>query len=96
MEGFGIVYLEAMACCKACIGTNIGGVEDVIADGRTGLLVPPADPESIYLAIKSLLSDEDILMRFGKEGRKRVLKNFTWEKVASQTLEVYNRALDSV
>ncbi len=93
MEGFGIVYLEAMACGKACIGTNIGGVEDVIADGRTGLLVPPADPTSIYLAIKSLLSDEDTLMRFGKEGRKRVLENFTWEKVAAQTLDVYKKAL---
>lgn len=96
MEGFGIVYLEAMACGKACIGTNIGGVEDVIADGRTGLLVPPADPKSIYLAIKSLLSDEDTLMRFGKEGRKRVLENFTWEKVAAQTLDVYKKSLGDV
>ncbi len=96
MEGFGIVYLEAMACGKACIGTNIGGVEDVIADGITGLLVPPADPTSIYLAIKRLLSDEDTLMRFGKDGRKRVLENFTWEKVAAQTLDVYRKALSDL
>ncbi len=96
MEGFGIVYLEAMACGKTCIGANIGGVEDAILDGHTGLLVPPADSDSIYRAIKKLLSDEDTLARFGKEGRKRVLENFTWKKVAAQTLEVYNRALGSV
>lgn len=96
MEGFGIVYLEAMACGKACIGSNIGGVEDVIVDGHTGLLVPPADPDSLYLAIKKLLSDEGTFSRFGKEGRKRVLENFTWEKVAARTLEVYNKALGSV
>lgn len=96
MEGFGIVYLEAMACGKACIGANIGGVEDVIVDGNTGLLVPPADSDSIYHAIKKLLSDKDTLARFGKEGRKRVLENFTWKKVAAQTLEVYNKASGSV
>ncbi|SNQ62115.1 glycosyltransferase family 4 protein [Candidatus Methanoperedens nitratireducens] len=96
MEGFGIVYLEAMASGKACIGANIGGVEDAIVDGHTGLLVPPADSDSIYCAIKKLLSDEDTLARFGKEGRKRVLENFTWKKVAAQTLEVYNKASGSV
>ncbi|VVB91410.1 Trehalose synthase [uncultured archaeon] len=93
MEGFGIVYLEAMACGKACIGANIGGVEDVIADGHTGFLVPPADPASICKAIETLLSDEKTLKRFGMEGRRRVMENFTWEKVAIQTLEVYRKAL---
>ncbi len=93
MEGFGIVYIEAMSCGKACIGTSIGGVEDVIVNGYTGILVPPANSDAISQAIKTLLSDESMLKKFGKEGRKWVLKNFTWGKVASQTLRVYSEAL---
>lgn len=89
IEGFGIVLLEAMAAMKPCVATRAGGTEDAIIDEKTGFLIPPADSNSLYDAIYAILSDEKLSQRFGFAGRKRVEKNFTWDKVAKRTLDLY-------
>jgi len=93
MEGFGIVLLEAMASGKPCIATNVGGTEDVVVDNETGLIIPPADPESLYKAILTLLLDNNLSIEFGNKGWHRVLKNFTKENIAEKTLNVYDQVL---
>ena len=59
-EPLGIVNLEAMACGTAVVGSRVGGIPEVVADGETGLLVPPGDPAALAGAINALLADEPL------------------------------------
>jgi phosphatidylinositol alpha-1,6-mannosyltransferase len=89
IEGFGIVLLEAMATAKPCVAAKAGGTEDAIEDGVTGFLVPHADSKALFEKIFILLEDKELSNKFGNAGRKRVEKMFTWERVAQQTIELY-------
>lgn len=88
-EGFGMVLIEGGACGKPVIGTKVGGIQYVIKNGETGLLVPPKDQESIANSILYLLNSEEIRFEMGSNGRKLVETNFSWEKCAQNTLNVY-------
>ncbi len=94
-EPLGIVNLEAAACGTAVVASAVGGIPEVVADGRTGLLVPydaedPAAFESGLAArISELLADPDRATRMGAAGRERVLAEFGWPAIALRTVEVY-------
>jgi phosphatidylinositol alpha-1,6-mannosyltransferase len=92
VEGFGLVYLEANACGKPVIGGRSGGIPDAIVDGLTGLLVDPHDSNEIANALIQLLQDRELSTKMGYEGRKRVVRDFTWERIARQVQGI----LDSV
>lgn len=92
-EPFGIMNLEAMACERPVVSTRVGGIVDVVLDGVTGLLVPPKRPKELAEAINRIFSDSNLIKRFGKAGRKRVESSFTWEKVAKQTISLYNEMM---
>ena len=78
-EGFGIVFLEAMAHAKPCIGARAGGVPEVIRDGLTGLLVDPSDlPRSLPDAILRLLSDPLLARTMGDRGQDDLQRNFAF------------------
>ncbi len=79
-EGFGIVFLEAMSAGKPCIGARAGGVPEVIADGVTGLLVPPDDVASLGRALLELLRDEPRRMAMGRAGRDRFEREFAYPR----------------
>jgi len=83
-EGLGLTYLEAGLCGLPAIGSNSGGVPDAIADDETGLLVNPEDPAQIANAIIRLISDEALAQRLGQNAQRRVLDDFTWERVAER------------
>jgi len=83
-EGLGLTYLEAGLCGLPAIGSRTGGVPDAIVDGETGLLVDSEDPAQIANAIIRLVSDEAIAQRLGQNARRRVLDDFTWERVAER------------
>ena len=87
-EGYGIVFLEANACCKPVIGGNSGGVTDAIVDKDTGLLVDPDDVKDLEEKIRLLLDDEELASRFAKNGYKRTISELNWEKVISKISEV--------
>jgi len=70
-ETFGITILEAMAAGKAVIGSRLGGIPDVIANGDTGLLVPPGDSDALRRSMLHLLTNPDIRERMGQAGRRR-------------------------
>jgi glycosyltransferase involved in cell wall biosynthesis len=91
-EGFGLVFLEAMASAKPVIGGAHGGIPDIVEDGVTGLLVPHGDPERLALALKTLLTDPAYAREMGARGRARVLKEYTFEKFQSR----FTRILDGV
>lgn len=84
VEGFGIVFLEANACETPVVGARTGGIPDAIADGESGLLVPPDDPAALASALIQLLSDPTLAQRMGKQGRERVLDGFTWSHAAER------------
>ncbi len=93
-EAFGLVQLEAMACGKPVISTNLEtGVPYVNQTGVTGFIVPPMDSEALDGAIRRLLEDDKLRARMGIEGRKRVEGEFTKERMARETLKLYEEVL---
>jgi len=88
-EGLGSVVLEAMACRRAVVATRAGGLPEVVADGETGLLVPAQDDEAMARAILSLLRDPQRRAAMGEAGYARVARDFSVEKMVSDTLRVY-------
>jgi len=78
-EGFGVVFLEAMAFGKPVIGGNHGGTPDVIVDGETGFLVEHGDIDSLVKHLTSLLQDANLRRRMGQAARQRVMDNYTFE-----------------
>lgn len=71
-EGFGMTVIEAMALSKPVIVTNIPGPSEIVVDGVTGLIVPPADPRRMAEALKRLLTDARLARTMGANGRQRV------------------------
>ena len=93
-EGFGFPAAEAMSCHLPVITTRAGALPEVVGqDGDTGIIVPPADPDALAAAVKSLLGDEHLRRKMGEAGRKRVEGNFTWEQAAKRVVEVYEEVL---
>ena len=88
-EPLGIVNLEAMACGTAVVGSRTGGIPEVVADGETGLLVPPGEPEPLAEALNALIRDPDRAAAMGQAGRKRAVAEFGWAAIAAQTAALY-------
>lgn len=88
-EPFGIVPLEAMACFTPLVVAQVGGLQDTVVDGVTGIHVPPNDPSSLAQALERLLPNTDLKRTLGFAGRLRVEELYTWERVAQQTERVY-------
>jgi len=88
-EPLGIVNLEAMACGTAVVGSNVGGIPEVVSDSQTGLLVPPGDHVLLAEAISSLVSDPARAAAMGELGRRRVVAEFSWASIAAQTAALY-------
>jgi starch synthase len=88
-EPLGIVNLEAMACGAAVVASSVGGIPEVVQDGRTGLLVPPDDDAALARAINALLADPGRAAEFGARGRARAVAEFGWDAIATQTAELY-------
>jgi glycosyltransferase involved in cell wall biosynthesis len=92
-EPFGIVALEGMAMKKPVIVGKTGGLQEIVIHGKNGLHVKPGNSDEIASAIIELLSDKEKMIKFGEEGRKRVEQEFTWDKIAMKTIDVYKKLL---
>ena len=79
-EGFGIVFLEAMAFAKPVIGGDVGGTPDIVVDGETGFLVKHGDVDTLANRLISLLQDADLRRRMGVAGRRRLEENYTFDR----------------
>jgi alpha-maltose-1-phosphate synthase len=91
-EPFGLINLEAMACETPVVASGVGGILEVVEDGKTGLLIEPGRPEAIAGAIRTLLADPAHGRAMGRAGRQRVEAHFSWASVAARTREVYQEA----
>jgi len=92
-ESFGLVLAEAMACGLPVVATTAGAIPEVVDDGKTGLLVPPDDPQAFADAVSSLLGDPARMNVLGLRGEERVADHFTWDRVAQRVIEGYHRIL---
>ncbi len=88
-ESFGFIYIEAMSYAKPVIGCGVGGVPEVVEDGVTGLLVPPADVSRLADALCVLLADPAQRTEMGRRGRLRVQEQFSQERMAANTIDAY-------
>ena len=94
-EGFGISFIEAMACKIPIIGTNVGGIPDIIKDGVNGFMVPPKNVDELSNVIINLLEDEDLKKRVAEASYKTVKEKFSWEIVLKKIDKVYQSIWES-
>jgi len=92
-EGLGCVYLEAMACGKPVIGCNGQGINEIIEDGKNGVLVSPGDEAKLSDALKMLLNNEPLRERMGNAGYKTVRSRHTIAHQAVQLTEIYRECV---
>jgi starch synthase len=96
-EPLGIVNLEAMACGTAVVASDVGGIPEVVDDGVTGTLVhhDPNDPRGFEAdlaeAVNALVEDPARAARYGAAGRQRCIDEFSWARIAEQTVEIYRK-----
>ncbi|MEU7413496.1 glycogen synthase [Streptomyces sp. NPDC042638] len=94
-EPLGIVNLEAMACGTPVVASRVGGIPEVVADGRTGLLVDADDgfEAGLARALDTVLADPEAARRMGEAGRARAVGEFGWDAVARRTAGLYREML---
>jgi len=88
-EGFGMVAVEAMERARPVIAASIGGLEDLVRDGETGLLVRPGDADSLSAAMLALAADPARAVAMGREARRRAIESFPEARCTERTEEVY-------
>ncbi|HTZ11641.1 MAG TPA: GT4 family glycosyltransferase PelF [Candidatus Margulisiibacteriota bacterium] len=94
-EAFGRVIVEAQACGVPVVATKVGGVVDIIEDGKTGLLVPPADPAAIAEAVLKIYKDPGLSDILAENAYRKVKEKYNVELMVENTLEVYRDALSN-
>ncbi|MGH9582792.1 MAG: glycosyltransferase, partial [Bryobacteraceae bacterium] len=108
-EPFGIINLEAMACCAPVVASATGGIKEVVMDGVTGYLVPfeqdpvtglPSQPEQFAkdmgAKLSELLADPEKCRIFGEAGRKRAEETFSWSSIADRTIALYRELIEQM
>ena len=94
-EPFGMTPLEAMACGRPVIGSDVGGIKYTVQQGKTGVLVPPRQPDALADAMAFLLRNRGLAEEMGRRGLERAKRDFTWPRVAAAIADVYERVLAS-
>ena len=106
-EPFGIINLEAMSCGTPVVGSAVGGIPEIIVDGKTGFLVPleptsstnfePKNPDEFQHALADklnvLLDNPEMAKKFGEASRQRAIDVFSWKSIAKQTFNFYESVI---
>ena len=90
-EGLGVVLIEAMELGLPIVASNVGGIPDVVVDGKSGILVPEKDPVALADAFKRLEADATLIQKLLAGARKRIEECFTWDGIIERQMEVYKR-----
>ncbi|HLM83796.1 MAG TPA: glycosyltransferase family 4 protein [Candidatus Bathyarchaeia archaeon] len=87
MEGFGITAIEAAACARVVLASELEGLKDAIKDGQNGFLVEPGNADAWVKKINELLADDAFRKKFGEKAREYTIENYSWDKIAKRYLE---------
>jgi glycosyltransferase involved in cell wall biosynthesis len=93
-EGCPVALLEAMACGKPCIATDIPGARDIIRDGINGLLIPPEDAGALSEALRRLSTHADVRKQLGKSARRTIVERYSIEKEVNAHEKFYTAILN--
>lgn len=94
-EGFGVVFLEAMAAQTPVVASEVSAIPEVVADGKTGLLCPPTDETQFADAISTLLEDRELAESMGEAGRERLDRKFTVDRMVEEVATIYQEILST-
>jgi glycosyltransferase involved in cell wall biosynthesis len=88
-EAFGMPLIEAMATKVPVVAPLVGGIKEIVENGKTGIIVEPCDDNSLAEAILSLLSDKNLRESMGEAARRRAVEIFSWERIVERLLRLY-------
>jgi glycosyltransferase involved in cell wall biosynthesis len=92
-EGFGLAILEAMLCSLPVVASRVSSLPELVADGETGILVPPDDPAALATALGILLEDRAQAVAMGEAGERRAREQFSVARMAERTAALYGEAM---
>lgn len=95
-EGFPFAVLEALAMSRPVVATDVNGVPEIIHDGKTGLLVPPRNPQALETAIRAVLRDPCLAARLGKAGQQDVAARLTANTMVQDTVRIFEDVMSTV
>jgi glycosyltransferase involved in cell wall biosynthesis len=95
-EGFGLAALEAMACGRPVVATEVASLPELVSDGETGFLVDPGSVGALAAALAALAGDRELRERLGARGQERARTTFSLERMVEGTLEVYHEAIGRI
>uniref|UniRef100_A0A7C4GDY3 Glycosyltransferase family 1 protein n=1 Tax=candidate division WOR-3 bacterium TaxID=2052148 RepID=A0A7C4GDY3_UNCW3 len=90
-EGLGVVLIDAMSHRKPVVASGIGGIVDLVIDGRTGIAVPPADPPALAHALRRVLTDAELSRRLGDAGYEHIRRNYSWPAIIERLETLYSQ-----
>jgi glycosyltransferase involved in cell wall biosynthesis len=93
-ESFGVAAIEAAACGKPVVVSNVSGFAEIVENGTTGIIVPRANPKVAANAIEKLIMDKELATKMGENGRKRVAELYNWESNIDDIIQIYNSILN--
>ena len=88
-ESFGVAVLEASACSKPVVVSNVGGLPEIVEDGITGFIVEKENPEVLAEALEKLILDIDLRIQMGKNGRNKVINEYNWKDSVAAMISIY-------
>ena len=88
-ESFGVVFLEAWACKKPVVGAKMGAIESLLSEGDDSLLFEPGNADSLRACLQTLMANEELRKRFGRNGYQKVVDHYTWERIVAKYREAY-------
>jgi glycosyltransferase involved in cell wall biosynthesis len=94
-EPFGITPVEAMACARPVVGSEVGGIKSTVNDSVTGFLIPSRDPAALADRLARLHRHPELARAMGEAGRRRACEHYTWRHVATQLAAIYADVLDA-
>jgi glycosyltransferase involved in cell wall biosynthesis len=92
-ESFGVSVIEASACENPVVVSNVGGLPEVVDDNVTGIIVKPKDPKCAAEAIEKLILNDQLRIKMGQAGRKKVVELYNWEDNVSAMIDLYSKLI---
>ncbi|MBM3314465.1 glycosyltransferase family 4 protein [candidate division WOR-3 bacterium] len=93
-EGLGVVIIDAMSHRKPVVASAVGGITDIVINEKTGLGVPPADPDTLAAALRRVLTDAPLAARLAQGGYEHIRQNYSWPAIIDRMMDVYGRLLN--